>query len=260
MIRLIVIMNREQDLSRITAELDSHAELRIVGIGTDRYGALKLAESEQPDVAVIDYYLDNGCGLDIIHVVKRKSPGTGVIVVSPYDDMGHARDAMIMGASGYLLRKADMDILVSTVYMVHTGGYFVSHRIVNQVFRSLRKFHNWESSRKTLSLRRASQEPPDYSSLSRTEWQILEFLGQGKSTKEIAEILNLKIGTVRNCISLLMHKTGIHNRSYLADSILNSIRPKTGKTPPPPVPPPAHRPGSHERLRPLLEASLIWES
>jgi DNA-binding NarL/FixJ family response regulator len=224
-------MKQEHDLNCVMAVLDPHADLAVIGIDSGYYGAIRLAQAEQPDIAVIDYQLDDG-GLDAISIIKRKSPGTAIILVSPYDDEWRARDALNRGVSGYLVWKSDINILVSTIYMVHAGGCYISYRIVARAFRALPKLLLYRKFYQGLfpqgkSLFPASRDSQD---LSLTEWQIICLLGQGKSTKEIGESLNLKMGTVRNYISILMQKTGIHNRHRMAFFVLNNNSPpKAGR-------------------------------
>ncbi|MDR0669895.1 MAG: response regulator transcription factor [Treponema sp.] len=219
MVRLIVAMNWEKELRRTRDILGIHADISIIGTALDCYRVLQLVVSEQPDIVLIDYCLDNIKGWDLIPVIKRKSPATSIIVISPYDDEDHAWGAMHRGASGYLIREFDMDILASAIHMVHTGGCYVSHRIVGRV---LPKFHQYQQHRQEDgSARKNSGHREIISNFSRTEWQIIELIGKGKTTKEVAEILNLKTGTVRNYISRLIHKTGGRSRAQMVFSALS---------------------------------------
>jgi DNA-binding NarL/FixJ family response regulator len=227
MIRLIIIMKQAHDLDRVMEAVGSQADLTVIGIGSDYYRAIKLAQAEQPDIAVIDYQFDCG-GLDVVTVVKRKSPGTSVILISPYDDEWRARDALIRGVSGYLLQNWDISILAGVIYMVHAGGYYISHRIVARTFRALPKFRMYRDfyrGRLPQGKGPARGCPGGAVPLSQTEWQIILLVGQGRNTKEISESLNLKMGTVRNYISNMMRKTGIHNRHRMALSLLEGGSP-----------------------------------
>ncbi|MDR2375184.1 MAG: response regulator transcription factor [Treponema sp.] len=221
MVRLIIAMNWEKELRHTRDILGIHADLSIIGTALDCYRVLQLVESEQPDIVVVDYYLDDIKGWDLIPVIKRKSPATSVLIISPYDDEDHAWDAMRRGVSGYLVRKFDMDILASAIQMVHTGGRYISHRIVSRVLPKFRVYHEYYRESSSMKKDQAAGHPGILPNFSRTEWQIIEFISQGKTTKEIAEILNLKTGTVRNYISRLIRKTGGHSRAQMIFSALN---------------------------------------
>jgi DNA-binding NarL/FixJ family response regulator len=255
MIRLIIAMKQKEDIDCILKAVDSCADLEVIGIGTDYYDAIKLADAEQPDIAVIDHQLEYG-GLDIVSVLKRKSTGLAVILVSSHDDEGYIQNALNRGVSAYLTRKIGMDILGVAAYLVHEKGcYVVSHRVGLRVFRSLPRFRRHRESYPELRAYQApSQRIADFSFLKPSDLRIIEFLSQGKTTKEISETLHLKEGTVRNYISLLMRKTGIRNRLKMARYVLNSRRrqSKTGKPAPLLLPPSRSRCAG--KFLPLLEA------
>jgi DNA-binding NarL/FixJ family response regulator len=240
-------MRQHQDLSRIRAALDLQRRLTVVGTGADSYQAIKLVESQQPDVAIIDYQLDYG-GLDVITLVKSRSPGTSIILMSSCNDGKHALDALRKGVSGYLLKKTDMDTLVNVVYTVRAGDYYISRRIMVQIFQALAKVPGSDAVGGKLV---GVEEGFPRGMLNRKEMKILGYLREGKNTKEIGERLGLKIGTVRNYISGLMRKNGVRSRVEMA----YFVRGRWGEE---------WRGGSGrsrraEGLMPLLEASLNVE-
>lgn len=259
MIRLIVIMKWEQDLRRINAVVDSHRDLKVMGTGTDSYRAVKLAESERPDIAIVDYQIDFG-GINTAALIKCKSPHTAIILISPYEDEEHASEALARGAAGYLVRKSDMDILDNIIYIVHAGGSYVSHRIVARIFQTLPQLYCYQEFYQKLLSWMNSRAPEVYRGpgvLSRTEQRIIRLVGLGKSTREIGETLNLKPGTVRNYISTIMRKIGIRSRQQMVFFVLNYKHGLSGDgfgapPPPPRSPPPL-------KISPLLEARLNLE-
>jgi DNA-binding NarL/FixJ family response regulator len=259
MIRLIVVLKQKEDIDCIMKAVDSRADLAVIGVGTTYYDAIKLADAEQPDIAVIDHQFEYG-GLGIVAVLKRKSPGIAVILVSSYDNAGYIRDALSRGVSAYLQRKIDMDILINIVHIVHDQGcYVVSYRLVLRIFRSLPRLRRYgESYQELLTYKTLTRRISDSPFLNPSEMQIVKFLSQGKTTKEICETLHLKEGTVRNYISVLMRKTGSSSRMQMARSILNSRRQlKTGK--PSPILIPSLKLCGAGKFLPLLEAGCNRE-
>jgi DNA-binding NarL/FixJ family response regulator len=220
MVRLVIAMTWEKELKHTTILLGVRTDFSIIGAATDSYQALHMVESEQPDIIILDYHLGNIKSWDLIPTIKRKSPATSVIIISPYDDEIHARGALRRGASGYLVRKFDMGILTGIIYIVYTGGRYVSYQIVAQILAKLRVYQ--ERHREIFSKKRnmASMRPRNFITFSDTELRIIGFISQGRSTKEIAENLNLKTGTIRNYISRLIHKTGGRSRAQMIFSAL----------------------------------------
>jgi DNA-binding NarL/FixJ family response regulator len=215
-------MKWERELVRVTAPLCAQPGFSVVGTQTDSYQALKLAEDEQPDVAIIGYYLDHSKGLDFVPLIRNKCPGLGIILFSPYDDPGHARSALTRGVGGYLVWKSDMNILTSAIDMVFKGGFCVSPQITVQVFRKPpvpRRNRGIAS----FMMARRSGAGGAHSFFSGTEWRIIALIVRGKNTKEIAEGLSLKNGTVRNYISILMRKTRSTSRLQIINFALGFI-------------------------------------
>ncbi|MDR2746763.1 MAG: response regulator transcription factor [Treponema sp.] len=257
---MIIVMQMEQDLNRIREVVDSCEDLTVIGTGADSYAAIRLTETEQPDIAIIDYQLDYS-GLDIVSLVKRRSPGTAIILISSCSNGKDTLDVLSMGASAYLLRKSDMDVLVSIIHVVQAGGYCISHRLMTQVFQALPKSpQSGKFVRKFFPYEALVWQGLNFSALNRTELRILEFIGQSKSTKEISETLHLKMGTVRNYISALMRKNGVQSRLEMAHFVRNygQRQLKTERTPQRDSRP-ASTTGRAEKFLPLLEARLNLE-
>ncbi|MDR1411826.1 MAG: response regulator transcription factor [Spirochaetaceae bacterium] len=215
MVRLAIAMKGENELNHTAIALDAIADFSVVGAASDSYRILRLIESEQPDIAILDYHLDQISGPDLVPTIKHRSPGTSVIIISPYDDENHAWTAMSRGVSGYIVRKYDMGTLTGIIHVVHKGGLYISPRIVTQI---LPQFHRYQKIFRNINFMKNKKvfvRPKAFFDLSHTDQQILEFMSQGKTTKEIAENMNLKTGTIRNYISVMMKKTGVHNRAQL---------------------------------------------
>jgi DNA-binding NarL/FixJ family response regulator len=212
-------MKWETELKHVIVPLYSHLEFSIVWTGTDSYRALKRIEAEQPDIAIIDYHLDHVTGLDLAPSIKRKCPGVGIILLSPYDDEYCVSQALSKGVSGYLVWNSDIHILACAIHLIHTGGQYISPKIVIRAFQSLPRLQP-QNSVKT----RKIKIHKDYTIFSRTDWQIIEFIEQGKTTKEIAESLFLTTGTIRNYISQMMRKTKSRTRLEMARAVLKASR------------------------------------
>jgi DNA-binding NarL/FixJ family response regulator len=220
MVRLVVAISWETECQRIAAMLNAQGDFSVIGTVGDSYRVLHLVETEQPDVVILDYHLGSVKGCDLVPVIKRKAPGVSVIIISSYEDEDHAWDAQRKGASAYLIRKYDSQFLTGIVYLVSQGGQYLSQRILGQVvpkYRYYQKHYRKSSSPKKDG---SSGRREKLIALSPTERQIIGYINQGRSTKEIAETLRLKNGTVRNYISIVMRKTGDHNRSQM---ILSSL-------------------------------------
>jgi DNA-binding NarL/FixJ family response regulator len=174
----------------------------ISGLGKDGYDALHIGHLAQPDVALVD---ENPSFLDcseIVLALKRWSPKTKVIVLTNSCDNQFVLKAISNGAAGYLLKSKDAEI-VPGINWVYKGGSLMSPEIAARAFNMFAKEHlavNWE------------QQAP----LTRRQLELLIHIGKGLSNKEIAAILQLKNGTIRNYISILLQKMRLRNRTEMA--------------------------------------------
>ncbi|GHV37411.1 DNA-binding response regulator [Spirochaetia bacterium] len=214
MITIIVISSKERDKILINSLLSSQDDFEVAGLGRDGYDAIRLTQALQPDVAIIDFHLENISGTELIPLIKRRAPNTAVILLSPWDDEKHVCDAIACGISGYLLKKTDMDKLVNSVRIAYDGGCYISSRILSRAFRALSELTRYRKIYRSLF-------PPGETDLmlsrfSQAELRIIKFVCEGKTNKEIAEHLSLTIGTVRNYISTVMQKAGTRNRVQMA--------------------------------------------
>jgi DNA-binding NarL/FixJ family response regulator len=202
MIRIMVVSGFMEERERIRRILMQWPEFDILGLGKDAYDALQFARSSRPDIVLID---ENPLILDcpgIVSAFRRWSPKTRVIILA---DSGNNRmifKSILNGAAGYLLKSKDAEI-VSGINWVYLGGMLMSPRIASRVF----KYYSSRHSR--LNQRQGTK-------MTRKEMKVLACIGKGFSNREIAAELQLKDGTVRNYISLLLQKTGLRNRTEIA--------------------------------------------
>jgi DNA-binding NarL/FixJ family response regulator len=218
MIKVILIQTQQKKLDLILSLLKSQEDCYIAGEGKDDYTALYLTETCQPDVAIVDYHLGNVSGIQLIPMIKRKCPSTMVVLLSTCDDEQHVFEALNEGVSGYLLWKDKIN-LVNAVRIAHNGGCYVSNGVITRVFSMLFEISRYRG------IYRIVSGFPEYRPVktgrlrtvfSPAEKQIIRLISEGKTNKEIAEILNLTSGTVRNYISAVMQKAGTRNRVQIA--------------------------------------------
>jgi DNA-binding NarL/FixJ family response regulator len=227
MIKIVVIDNRKKDQELINSILSKQQEFEITGFGKDGYDALKLAAKYRPHIIIMDLEEDSGNGPELVPLIKRKSPATAVIILSGCDDDSSAGKAISAGASGYLIKKTDMNKLPDSVRSVYNGGYFINTTTIIRTFDLLLKMGKYRN----VSLKNSVKKQTCGSvpaSVNRMELQIIAAIGMGHNNKEIAASLNLKPGTIRNYLSSIMRKTGLKSRTQVAIFALKNglIEPK----------------------------------
>lgn len=214
MISIVIICKQKEDQQMITSLLAPQEDFRIVRTGSDGYDALKSAMDLRPDVYIMDMCLPGIDALELIPMIKRKSPASVFIVLGSRDEDEYIINAVNAGISGYILKKTDMNILTHLIRIVSEGGCYINapavRRIFNTAFRSLGY---------AIKTRKNSIRPEllhcSPSLFSPTERQIIIGIARGHSDEEIAEDLHIQPGTVRNCMSSAKRKTGLKNRAQI---------------------------------------------
>jgi DNA-binding NarL/FixJ family response regulator len=227
MIKIVVIDDRKQDQELINSILSAQKEFEITGFGKDGYDALKLAATHRPHIIIMDMQEDSLAGPELVPLIKRKSPATAVIILSGYEDDVYAGKAISAGASGYLVKKTDMNKLPDSVRSVYNGGYFINTTTIIKTFGLLSEMDKYRNVPWNNSVKKQTNKSIP-ACINRMELQIIANIGNGYTNKEIADSLNLKPGTVRNYLSSIMRKTGLKSRTQVAIFALKNglIEPK----------------------------------
>ncbi|MEO7699284.1 MAG: response regulator transcription factor [Opitutus sp.] len=188
--------------------VDDHPFLRdglIVWIGrqpnfavcghTDSSGAATEAIRElQPTIVLLDLQLRTGSGFDVLNAVKAARLNTRIIILTNNDDPNCVKRALSTGASGYVLKQDISDVLLVAIRTALAGGIYLSPAIAE---------HGPEDPSKS------NGSAEHLSTLGKREFQVLSFLGQGQSTKEIALQLGLSAKTIEFYRETLKKKLGV---------------------------------------------------
>jgi DNA-binding NarL/FixJ family response regulator len=168
---------REGLASRVGALPD----FAVCGEAADIETALRLVETTEPDLMIVDLALKGGHGLDLIKRVKRSASRTKMLVLSVYDEALFAERALRAGAHGYVNKQEAQQVVVAALRKLLAGEHYVSPQMTE-----------------TLVGRLIIGEAPasDVDRLSDRELQIFELIGRGTATRDIAKQLRLSIHTV----------------------------------------------------------------
>lgn len=174
--------------------------IRVAGEAGDGGEAIALAERLRPAVVVMDIGMPNVDGLTATAAVTAPEGGPRVLVLTMHEDDVRVQAALRAGASGYLLKGAGPEELVSAIRAVHSGnsvlGRAVAARLAGRVTGP-------------------SAEAGAFPQLSAREREVLEHLAEGRSNAEIARVLVISPVTVRNHVSNILTKLGAANRREL---------------------------------------------
>jgi DNA-binding NarL/FixJ family response regulator len=211
-IELVVIDNREPDRDCIFSLLSTQDDLMITGVGKDGYDALRRVEERRPHIALVEMNLTYLDGIKIAPLLKHRCHYTKTIIFTTLEDRDHVIQAAAAGVEGYFLKQTDMEVLPRYIRHIDSGNILYSPAIADKAIQSLSTLPERRPRKKIFQKERILPLPPD---ISKTEIRVMASLAAGYSSKEIAEGLRLKLGTVRNYISSVMHKAGLRDRSQI---------------------------------------------
>lgn len=203
-IRLLIVDDHalfREGLRALFATLD---DIDLVGEATHGQQAVDLVERLQPDIILMDIDMPGMNGVQATRTILRKTPSTGVIMVTMLEDDASVFAAMRAGARGYVLKGALPDELLETIRAVANGQVLFGPAIANRI---LRFFNEQESSFK------ASLPEEAFPELTPRELEVLGLIAQGDNNSDIAEKLVISGKTVRNHITNIFSKLQVADRA-----------------------------------------------
>ena len=227
--KLRILLADDHEIVRrgLCALLQKHEGWEVVGEATDGREAVEKAKQLKPDVVILDVGMPNLNGLDATRQLLQYDPNFKVIVLTITDSDQVIREALDAGARGFVLKSDAARDLVSAVDALQHKRMFFTPRVNDLVLAGfLDKGHVMSKS-----------EAPSLPTLTAREREITQLLAEGKSSKEVASLLNLSTKTVETHRSNIMRKLSFHSiRDLVVYAIKNNIiqieMPPQIKTPP----------------------------
>jgi NarL family two-component system response regulator LiaR len=192
----------------IAQVLESQADMTVVAQAKDGPEAVELAKIHQPDVALLDINMPEMDGVEATRRITAELP-TGVIILTMYRRDDYIFEAIKAGASGYLLKEAELSELLRAIRTVAQGEAVIDAAIAGRVMAELRSV--------TSPAVKSTPEVP----LAERDIEILRLLAQGQSNQDIADQLSISEKTVRNRLSLVFHRFHLKNRT---EAVLYAMR------------------------------------
>ena len=172
----------------------------------DGQEALTVLRETKPDLALIDIAMPGLNGLELAARVAREAPGTRLVILSMHGTPAHVAQALRAGVSGYLLKDAAADELPVLLRAVMRGETYLSPAISKQVVDGY-------LGRATSPVTAGDGATPDV--LTSRQREILQLVAEGKSTKEVAQMLDVSAKTVETHRGQIMERLGIHDLAGL---------------------------------------------
>ena len=192
----------------------------IAGMARDGAAALELLKHSACDIALVDLNMKGMGGIELISHMKREYPDVKILVLTTFYDDKSITQAIVGGADGYLLKDSGKDAILGAMEQVAGGRNVVDGKVMQRLVALMSGRVSGEQSRvEDTETPSGMSEPVSQLALPEDitcrEKEICSLLARGFTNRQIADTLYISEGTVKNYISSIYEKTGIHDRAKL---------------------------------------------
>lgn len=187
---LALLINREPDLA-------------VCGLAADTQSAAAQIAEHHPDLIILDISLRTGAdGLDLLKQIRARDAELPILVLSMHDESIYAERALRAGASGYIMKQEATELVLTAIRRILDGELYVTERVASRMLRQYARGTSIEAR-------------PAVASLSDRELEVFRLIGEGCSTRQIAETLHLSVKTVESYQAHIKEKLALRNAREL---------------------------------------------
>ena len=205
MIHLVIVEDHPIFRAGLKELIETEHDLRVCGEADTITGALKVIEKTQPDLVIVDITLKGRNGIELISELHRDHSNLPILVLSMHDEALYAERAFRAGANGYIMKEETSDSIIKGIRAVYSGQKYASKQFMAKI---LDKFLNHSPD--------SSRSPIDR--LTTRELDVFRLLGQGMTTRDIADHLDLGVKTIGTYRERIKTKLDLQNATDLIHS------------------------------------------
>ena len=195
-IRVMIVDDHEVVRVGLATLLNLEPGFTVVGEASTRSDAVREAERLRPEVILMDIRLPDGSGIDACRVIRERYPECRVLFLTSYSDAKTVQEALRCDANGYLLKEVDSDYLFDAIRTVARGDRLLGSGITENLLDRLRSVT-------------PEGQRQDAAALEDVERRMLSLIAEGKTTREIAAVLQLTNDATRNYLTSIYRKLEI---------------------------------------------------
>jgi DNA-binding NarL/FixJ family response regulator len=206
--RILIADDHEIVRHGIRALIENHPGWEVCGEAVDGRDAVQKARELRPDLTLLDVGMPNLNGLDAARRILDIAPQTRVLILTMHESEQVVREVLEVGARGFLLKSDAARDLVSAIQALQRRTTFFTSSVAEMVLNGFLD-------------RRGEAQKPSKSRLTPREREVVQLLAEGKSSKEVAVVLNLSVKTAETHRTNLMRKLDLHS---VADLVRYAVR------------------------------------
>jgi len=200
-IRVLIVDDHAILREGVRALLQLHADFEVAGEASNGAAAIEAVAQLDPDVVLMDIAMPGLGGIEAAIEMKKQGRRAKILILSQYEDREYVRRLLKAGVSGYVLKKSAGSELANAIRAVHRGGLVLDPEVARTAMEEAGPA--------------VAGSGDVYDSLTDREKQVLKLVAEGKSNKEVAEILGISVKTAMSHREHVMEKLGVHNRTEL---------------------------------------------
>jgi|SRR5690625_3736334 len=202
--RLLIVDDQAIVRQGLKLMLEQDEQISVVQEAENGTEAINILERYHGiDLVLMDVRMPEMNGVEATRIIKSRWPHIKVLILTTFNDEEYAMETLKDGASGFLLKSADSEKLIQSVYSTMNEGLPIHEEVAAKVIPKL--LHADEKEKEI-----------EHEQLTARELEIVRLIGAGKTNREIAESLFLSVGTVKNYVTTILQKLALRDRTQLA--------------------------------------------
>jgi len=201
-ISVMLVDDHQIVIEGLIAVLQPIEEIKVIAQALTQERAIKTANECHPDVILMDVRLPDGSGIEACRAILEENPQIKILMLTSYPDDEAVLASIMAGANGYLLKEVSSDGIVDAIKTIANGGSLLDPNVTGKIMEKLRHHPSEAESR--------------MASLNEREKTILDLIAEGKTNKEIGQVIFLSEKTIKNYVSSLLAKLQLGRRSAAA--------------------------------------------
>lgn len=183
--------------------LDTYEDIEICGVAGDGLEAFHFCKDSPVDIVLMDIRMPKCDGVKSTKMIKEFYPSIKILILTTFNDIEYIQDAMRYGASGYLLKDSDYDLIYQSIKAAHQGNVVIHPNVADKIINNT-------------MVKTETKKIMETFDLNEREIKIIREIADGKSNREIGVLLCLTEGTIKNHISTILSKLDVKNRTQLS--------------------------------------------
>lgn len=200
--RVAVVDDHPLFRERLCQLINNEPDMEVCGQAESAEQALSLIRNARPDLAIVDIALKSSSGLELIRSIKALSIAVSVLVLSMHEESVYADRALRAGANGYITKSQEAAEVLMAMRSVLSGKVYLSQEMTTDLL-------------KNLGATGIRSVPRSVDRLTDRELQVLELIGRGRTTREIADLLKLGVATIDTYRARIKEKMNFRNATDL---------------------------------------------